>query len=226
MWLSPRCVVPIVASALPTSRPSRALISEVFPAEPVPKMTTWNSRRSRPARISPSSWFSSSLADWSPSWRITPSAWFAWTTAAWMTSAGTGVVDGPAPADRDRHARRPSQSATDRQQDDQDDQERQSQAARLAGEPLVHLVQRADQPGRQPERGADEDHRQRDIGVRRPTSHAQMLTRGLATIRPGSDSGGRRPPDRTLIVTGSRGLCIHRPPRAMLTGASSWRRGC
>ena len=32
------------------SRPSRALISEVFPAEPVPKTTTWNRRRSRSAR--------------------------------------------------------------------------------------------------------------------------------------------------------------------------------
>ena len=184
VWLSPRWVVPIVASVLPTSRPSSALISEVLPAEPVPKMTTWNSRRSRPARISPSSRSSSALA----------------CLVAHLADHALGLVrlDGRGldHVGRDRCGRRtctarprpPGHASQpdgpDRQQDDQDDQERQPEPARFPGEPLVHLVQRADQPGRQPERGAHEDHRQRDIGVRRPGSHAQVLILAMRWARP------------------------------------------
>ena len=101
---SPCRVVPITASVLPTFRPSSALISEVLPAEPVPKTTTWNRRRSRSTRSVASSALRSARTDSSRTFAITPSASWVWTSAARMTSSG-GLAGGSSGRPRTQKSR-------------------------------------------------------------------------------------------------------------------------
>ncbi len=84
-------------------------MSDVFPAEPVPKTTTRNSRRSRPARRLESSSLSRARAVWSPICSITRSACSVCTPAASIKSAGAWA--GRVTVKRERQSNRATATA-------------------------------------------------------------------------------------------------------------------